>query len=350
MHNIENLNIVSTKEILKPIELKQKYQVTNKESDFIFNSRQTLENILSGKDKRLFAVLGPCSIHDPIAAIEYAHRLKELSEIIDDEIFVIMRVYFEKPRTTIGWKGLINDPHLNNTFCLEEGLNVARKLMLDITKIGLPIGTEALDPISPQFLADLVSWSAIGARTTESQTHREMASGLSSPVGFKNGTDGSIDIAINAILSSLNPHSFIGINENGVVSIVNTSGNKFGHIILRGDSHGPNYDSNSIKLTEDALNKHKLPLNIVIDCSHGNSRKDYKTQPSVLNDIIQQIINGNQSITGFMLESNLIEGNQPLTQKENLKYGLSITDGCIGWQETETTLLDIHKKLKEYKS
>lgn len=348
MHQNDNLNIENIKSIIKPTQLKTLYPTTSEDQDFIFQSRSVIENILSGKDDRIFVVVGPCSIHDPISAIEYANKLKKISEQVSENLFIVMRVYFEKPRTTVGWKGLINDPYLDDSFHLEKGLNLARQIMLDITKLGLPIGTEALDPISPQYLSDLVSWSAIGARTTESQTHREMASGLSSPVGFKNGTDGSVDVAINAMLSSLTPHSFLGIDEKGVVSIIQTKGNKYGHVILRGGSSGTNYDSVCIKETEDSLIKANLPQNIVVDCSHGNAHKNHKLQANVLNDVIQQIVNGNKSIKGVMLESHLYEGNQKLSSsnKNDLQYGVSITDACIGWEETETILLKTFDMLK----
>lgn len=347
MHNINNINISSIDEILTPDTLKSRYPMAESDTDFVYASRKTIENILSGLDKRLMVIVGPCSIHDTKAALEYASKLKALSEQIKDKVFIVMRVYFEKPRTTVGWKGLINDPHLDDTFELEEGLEIARKLMLDVTRLGLPIGTEALDPISPQYLSDLVSWSAIGARTTESQTHRELASGLSSPVGFKNGTDGSIEVAINAMLSAKSPHSFLGVNADGKVAIVNTKGNNFGHVILRGGTSGPNHDSVSVSLAQELLQKANLPQNILVDCSHGNSHKNHKLQTAVLADVVQQIKNGNTSLKGVMIESNLFEGNQKFTpsKKEDLKYGVSITDACIDWNETEHVLTEIATKL-----
>lgn len=344
---IYNVNIDEIQTIVSPHVLKSRYPLTDKEAVFIAQSRHTIENILSGKDKRLFVVVGPCSIHDTRAALEYANRLSTLSKEVKDKIFIIMRVYFEKPRTTVGWKGLINDPFLDDSFCIEEGLDLARKLMLDITQIGLPIGTEALDPISPQYLSDLVSWSAIGARTTESQTHREMASGLSSPVGFKNGTDGSVDIAINAMLSAKNPHAFLGLNEQGVVSIIKTKGNQFGHIILRGGSDGPNHDAVSIAQAQENMLNAKLRDNIVVDCSHGNSHKNHKLQSAVFMDVIGQVIMGNRAIKGLMLESHLFEGSQKFItgEKEKLQYGVSITDACIDWDETERIILHAAAKL-----
>jgi len=345
MNIVENLNINETKAIITPNEFKNQYPLTEKAQDFIFNSRQVIENILSGKDSRQFIVVGPCSIHDYNMAIEYARKLKVLAEEVKDKFFIVMRVYFEKPRTTVGWKGLINDPHLDDTFEMEEGLTIARKLMLEITEMGLPIGTEALDPISPQYLSDLVTWSAIGARTTESQTHREMASGLSSPVGFKNGTDGSVSVAINAMLSAATQHSFLGINEEGKVAIIQTKGNAFGHVILRGGSSGPNHDSVSIAEVVDEMQKSKVSPNIVVDCSHGNSHKNHKLQPVVFKDVMNQVIAGNKNIKGVMIESNIHEGSQKLVpgKKEDLKFGVSITDACIGWEETEEVIKQIAK-------
>lgn len=337
MHLVENINIRGTKAIITPSSFKNQFPVSEKSQDFIFESRQIIENILSNKDSRQFIIVGPCSIHDYNMAIEYARKLKVLAEQVKDHFFIVMRVYFEKPRTTVGWKGLINDPYLDDSFEMEQGLTLARKLMLEITDMGLPIGTEALDPISPQYLSDLVTWSAIGARTTESQTHREMASGLSSPVGFKNGTDGSVSVAINAMLSAATPHSFLGINEQGNVAIINTKGNSFGHVILRGGSDGPNHDSVSISEVIKDMKKSNVVPNIVVDCSHGNSHKNHKLQPIVFKDVVNQFINGTKEIKGLMLESNIVEGSQKLVpgQKELLKFGVSITDACIGWDETE---------------
>lgn len=342
-----NNKVASLQPIITPKVLKNLYRVTEKTAYTILNTRKEIENILNGSDKRMFAIVGPCSIHDPYQAMEYAKKLNRLKEELQDKLLIIMRVYFEKPRTTVGWKGLINDPHLDDSFELEEGLNLARKLMIDINAIGMPIATEALDPFTPQYLSDLVSWSAIGARTTESQTHREMASSLASPVGFKNGKDGGLMIAINAIKSASSPHSFLSINEEGKSSIVKSLGNFSGHLILRGGSSGPNYDAVNIAKIEKELEKYKLPLNIVVDCSHDNSNKDYKLQKDVLNSIKEQKLNGNNSIKGFMLESNLVEGKQNLVlnEKENLKYGVSITDGCISFEETEQILKDFYNSL-----
>jgi len=293
-------------------------------------------------------VVGPCSIHDPAAAMDYARRLKALADEVGDTLYIVMRVYFEKPRTTTGWKGLINDPHMNDSFDIDAGLRLARKLLTDINELGLPTGTEALDPISPQYLGDLISWSAIGARTTESQTHREMASGLSTPVGFKNGTDGSLTVAINALQSVSNPHSFLGIDQRGQVAVIRTRGNAYGHIVLRGGDKGPNYDSVTVALVEKELEKAKLPCNVVIDCSHANSNKDHNLQPLVMNDCVHQILEGNKSIVGVMLESNIGAGNQKLTTDlSQLKYGVSVTDACIDWETTEKVLRDARDKLKD---
>lgn len=293
-------------------------------------------------------VIGPCSIHDPALAVDYAKRLKVLSDEVGDTLLLVMRVYFEKPRTTTGWKGLINDPHLNDSFKIEEGLHIGRQLLLDIAHLGLPTATEALDPISPQYLQDLISWSAIGARTTESQTHREMASGLSSAVGFKNGTDGSLDVAINALKSVSSPHRFLGINQEGQVAIIHTKGNRYGHVVLRGGNGKPNYDSVSVALCEDTLRKAGVPTNIMVDCSHANSNKDHKLQPLVADNVTNQILEGNHSIIGLMIESNLEEGNQPIPDNlKDLKPGVSITDACIGWNTTEQLLRSMRDKLQD---
>jgi 3-deoxy-7-phosphoheptulonate synthase len=277
--------------------------------------------------------------------MEYAHKLKALADELAEQLFIVMRVYFEKPRTTIGWKGLINDPHMDDSFCIDEGLHVARRLLVDLNDLGLPCGTEALDPITPQYLGDLIAWSAIGARTTESQTHRELASGLSSPVGFKNGTDGNLDVALNAMLSAAQPHAFLGINGDGQVAVTQTRGNAFGHLILRGGAV-PNYDSVAVSEAESALQTSKLPVNIVVDCSHANSRKNHALQTLVLKDVVHQIVDGNQAIKGVMLESNLFEGNQKLGQPKDLRYGVSITDACLGWDTTAACLRDAATRLR----
>jgi len=295
-------------------------------------------------------VVGPCSVHDTKAAIEYAERLADFAKAVEDQLFIVMRVYFEKPRTTVGWKGLINDPYLDGSFQIEKGMAIGRELMIKINELGLPIANEALDPISPQYMQDLISWSAIGARTTESQTHREMASGLSVPIGFKNGTDGSLGVAINALQSVSSGHSFLGIDGQGKVSIVHSRGNQYAHIVLRGGGGKPNYDSVNVRLTERALRAENLPENIMVDCSHANSNKDPELQPLVLDNIGQQILEGNQSIIGVMLESHLKAGNQTLSDdKSLLEYGMSITDGCISWETTDAALRKLAEKLRVFR-
>ncbi len=348
-HNqVNNLNIDNFSVLITPQGLKDKLPLTETAKASVTAGRQIISNILDGTDKRLFVVIGPCSIHDPKAALDYAERLKALSEKVKDSIYVVMRVYFEKPRTTVGWKGLINDPDLNDTFEIEKGLNIGRKLLIDLSNLGLPLATEALDPISPQYLQDLISWSAIGARTTESQTHREMSSGLSCAVGFKNGTDGGLTVATNALKSVIHSHSFLGINSEGEVSIIKTKGNQHAHVVLRGGGGKPNYDSVNIRRCEQALEKSGLKANIMVDCSHENSDKDPANQPLVANDIMHQIADGNKSIVGLMIESNIGFGNQKMPENPaDLKYGVSITDGCIDWQQTEDCLLDMHNKLKD---
>jgi len=342
---VENLNISSYTRLITPEELKRRLPITERAAASVISGRGIIKDILDHKDPRLFIVVGPCSIHDPAAALEYGRRLRALAEQVEDTLYLVMRVYFEKPRSTIGWKGLINDPHLNGSFEIEEGLHIARRLLLDLAELGLPLATEALDPISPQYIQDLISWSAIGARTTESQTHREMSSGLSTPVGFKNGTDGSLEVAINALQSAAAPHSFLGISPSGQVAIVETKGNRYGHIILRGGRE-PNYDSVSVALTEQALDKAGMQQNIIVDCSHANSHKNHELQPLVAENIANQILEGNRSIVGAMLESNLEAGNQPLAPREKLRYGVSITDACIDWASTEKTLRAGRDKLR----
>lgn len=343
---ISDTRIESSQVLLTPSEIKEKLPVTEDEVRTVLQGREQIENILSGKDTRKFIVVGPCSIHDIKAAEDYALKLKNLADRVRDKLLLIMRVYFEKPRTTIGWKGLINDPDLDGSFKIEKGLITARELLIKIARIGLPTGTEALDPISPQYISDLISWGAIGARTVESQTHREMASGLSMPLGFKNGTDGNIEVALNAMESARTPHIFLGINELGQVSILNTKGNEYGHIILRGGGGKSNYDVDTVKLVEKQLEKRNLPQEIVIDCSHGNSNKNHRKQSEVFANIIEQIMAGDSAIVGMMLESNLDEGNQPIPDNiSDLKYGISITDKCIDWAETERIILAAYDRL-----
>lgn len=345
-HQLFDANIENSHVLLTPKEVKTKLPLTKAAENTVLQSREALEQILDFQDRRKFIVVGPCSIHDPKAALEYSEKLKTLAEKVKDKLLLIMRVYFEKPRTTVGWKGLINDPEMDDSFQVEKGLLLARSLLLQIAELGLPAATEALDPIIPQYISELIAWSAIGARTTESQTHREMASGLSMPVGFKNGTDGNIQVALNALQSARTPHNFLGINQEGQVSVFQTRGNAYGHVILRGGNQ-PNFDAANVQLVEEKLKAAKLPPRIVIDCSHGNTNKDYKLQSSVLENVIQQIVDGNTSIVGMMLESNLYEGNQSVNcQKEELKYGVSVTDKCINWEETERIILAAYDKLK----
>ncbi|EQA08579.1 3-deoxy-7-phosphoheptulonate synthase [Glaesserella parasuis] len=345
--SLHNVNICNEKVLLTPKGLKQEFPLPEHLRKQIEESRKVISDIIHKRDKRQLIVIGPCSIHDPVSALEYAKKLKVLADKVSDKLYIVMRVYFEKPRTTVGWKGLINDPHLNGTFDVEKGLRIARKLLLDLAELGLPLATEALDPISPQYLADLFSWSAIGARTTESQTHREMASGLSMAVGFKNGTDGNLGVAINAMQASAMGHSFIGINQQGQVTVLQTKGNPDGHVILRGGK-SPNFEAQYVQECEQALRKAGLPEAIMIDCSHGNSNKDYRRQPLVAENVLQQLVAGNQSIIGLMIESHLFAGNQSSEQPfEQMQYGVSITDACIDWQTTETLLTDFAETLRK---
>ncbi|MCT8737274.1 3-deoxy-7-phosphoheptulonate synthase [Glaesserella parasuis] len=345
--SLHNVNICDEKVLLTPKGLKQEFPLPEHLRKQIEKSRKVISDIIHKRDKRQLIVIGPCSIHDPVSALEYAKKLKVLADKVSDKLYIVMRVYFEKPRTTVGWKGLINDPNLNGTFDVEKGLRIARKLLLDLAELGLPLATEALDPISPQYLADLFSWSAIGARTTESQTHREMASGLSMVVGFKNGTDGNLGVAINAMQASAMGHSFIGINQQGQVTVLHTKGNPDGHVILRGGK-SPNFEAQYVQECEQALRKAGLPEAIMIDCSHGNSNKDYRRQPLVAENVLQQLVAGNQSIIGLMIESHLFAGNQSSEQPfEQMQYGVSITDACIDWQTTETLLTDFAETLRK---
>jgi 3-deoxy-7-phosphoheptulonate synthase len=345
---LDDINIASREVLITPAKLKQDLPLSQKALDTVLNGRATLRNILDRKDSRLFIVIGPCSIHDVKAAKDYAKRLKSLADEVNDTLYLVLRVYFEKPRTTVGWKGLINDPYMNDSFKVEDGLHIARQLLLDVAEIGLPAATEALDPNTPQYLQDLISWSAIGARTTESQTHREMSSGLSSPVGFKNGTDGSLDVAVNAMLSVRHPHHFLGIDSNGRVALTTTRGNAHAHVVLRGGGGKPNYDSVSVALAEQALEKAGVSSNIMIDCSHSNSNKDPNLQPLVMENITNQLVEGNQSIIGLMVESNLEFGNQSIPQDlSQLKYGVSVTDGCIDWATTETSIRKMANALRD---
>jgi|TARA_B110000879_G_scaffold144388_1_gene187579 3-deoxy-7-phosphoheptulonate synthase len=347
-HAVENINIEPPEILITPAQLKREIPLSESAREVISQGRTDIENILERNDHRVIVVVGPCSIHDLKAAQEYAVRLKALAEKVSDTLLIVMRVYFEKPRTTTGWKGLINDPFMNDSFKITDGLHIGRQLLHDILEIGLPTATEALDPISPQYMQDLIAWSAIGARTTESQTHREMASGLSSSVGFKNGTDGSLTVAINALQSVASPHRFLGINSDGNVSIITTKGNPYAHVVLRGGNGKPNYDSVSVSICEQELESAGVAPNIMVDCSHANSNKDHNLQPLVLDNVTNQIIEGNKSIIGVMIESHLSGGNQKLSSNpDEMKYGVSVTDACIDWETTEKSLIAMADKLRE---
>lgn len=329
-----------------PKTIKAILPLTQSARETVFNSRNALVSILDRKDKRLIVVVGPCSIHDIDAAKDYASRLKNLADDLSDVFHILMRVYFEKPRTTVGWKGMINDPNIDDTFQIDKGVHMARSLLIHLNEIGLPVATEALDPIMPQYLGDLISWTAIGARTAESQTHREIASGLSTPVGFKNGTDGSLSVAINAIKSAQNSHHFLGLNDLGQTTVYKTKGNRYSHVVLRGGPE-PNFDKKSIALCEKKLKEAGLPSRIMIDCSHGNSNKDFNLQPVVAHSSIDQVLDYNHSIIGFMLESNIEEGNQQIPEDlSELKYGVSLTDACINWETTEALLIEAAERLR----
>jgi 3-deoxy-7-phosphoheptulonate synthase len=347
MQQTENLNIEAFDPMPTPEEIHARVPMTEAAEKSVLAGRRAIETILDRRDSRLFVVVGPCSIHDPVAGLDYARRLKTLADQVSDTLVLVMRVYFEKPRTSTGWKGYINDPRMDDSFHIEEGIQKAREFLLAVNEIGLPAGTEALDPISPQYLGDLIAWTAIGARTSESQTHREMSSGLSTPVGFKNGTDGSLDAATNAIISASKPHSFLGINAQGRSSVTRTRGNRYGHLVLRGGGDRPNYDTVSIALAEAALAKAKLPSNIVVDCSHANSYKKPELQPLVMQDVVNQIRLGNKSIAGLMIESFIEAGNQSIpADLSQLKYGCSVTDACVAWDTTEKMIREAHEALR----
>jgi 3-deoxy-7-phosphoheptulonate synthase len=337
---VEDIRIVSQQTLTPPDQFKQGLSLTTQQATFVQQARQQVSDIIHGRDPRLLVITGPCSIHDPVAALQYATKLKELQLSYQESLYIVMRVYFEKPRTTVGWKGFINDPHLDDSFDIETGLTKARQLLLQLTDLELPCASEALDPISPQYLSDLLAWAAIGARTVESQTHREMASGLSMPVGFKNGTDGNLAIALNALQAAASRHSFIGINPQGQVALVQTAGNPDGHIILRGGKT-PNYDAVSIGNTVHALQAAGVPQAIVVDCSHGNSNKDYRRQPEVARDVVAQRCQGRTAIIGIMLESHLNAGRQDLVAGQALTFGQSITDACIDWETTDALLAEL---------
>ena len=347
MQPTQFINVVSTVPLVAPKVLKTELAITLASHKTVIEGRETIKNILAGQDQRVLVVVGPCSIHDRKSALEYANRLKGLSDKVADRLFLVMRVYFEKPRTIIGWKGLINDPYLNDSFDIATGLRLAREILLEIGELELPAATELLEPITPQYIADLLTLASIGARTTESPTHRQMASGLSMPVGYKNGTDGSLQVAIDAMLAAKTPHAFLGIDGDGHTCIVNTRGNSWGHLILRGGRSGPNYSPEHLTTAAEKLAGAGLMPRFMVDCSHANSNKDYRNQPLVWRDVIAQRAAGHQSIVGLMLESNLFPGSQKLAADPSLlHYGVSITDGCIGWDETKSLILDTYDQLR----
>src|SRR5271166_1522405 len=340
MHRIQDVHVLAAEPLIAPHLLKNEMPVDEGIARTVVEARETIREILAGRDRRMLCIVGPCSIHDPDAALDYARRLAKLKGATSDRLYVIMRVYFEKPRTTVGWKGLINDPHMDDSCDITEGLRIARRLLIQINQMGLAAATEMLDPITPQYIADLIGWSAIGARTTESQTHREMASGLSMPVGFKNSTEGNLQVAINAIQSARHAHSFLGITQDGMNGIVRTTGNPDTHIVLRGGKK-PNFDAASIAECVQMLSKAGLEPRVMVDCSHAQTNKDYTKQPEVFAALIEQVRGGSHAILGAMLESNIEAGNQSLGEnRAALKYGVSITDPCIDWATTERCLTE----------
>lgn len=344
MQNTSDLHVLETRPLLSPAFIKSECSLSETAATLVSETRERIRKILSGEDSRMLVIVGPCSIHDYDAAIEYGKRLTNLRAELSNELEIVMRVYFEKPRTTVGWKGLINDPHLNNSYDINTGLRLARKLLSELAQINLPAATELLDPITPQYIADLICWTAIGARTTESQIHRQMASGLSMPIGYKNGTDGSMSAAINAMLAARISHHFLGINNDGLASIIRTTGNPDGHLVLRGGADGPNYEIEKVNEAANALKNKALNHRLIIDCSHGNSDKDYSRQPVVLENIAQQIIQGAPSLAGVMIESHLVGGSQKIkSDRSSLVYGQSITDACVDWQTTTTMLRSLAK-------
>ena len=334
-YRTDDVRIEQGDELLAPMQVMRELPATERSESTTFQARRAVHDILRGADERLLVVVGPCSIHDYAAAVDYAGRLKPAAERLSHDLAIVMRVYFEKPRTTVGWKGFINDPRLDETFDINEGVRLARKLLREINELGVPCGTEFLDLISPQYLADLIAWGAIGARTTESQVHRELASGLSMPVGFKNGTDGTVQVAIDGVRSSAHPHHFMSVTKQGVAAFVSTNGNPDCHVILRGGSQGPNYDAASVQRAVDQLRKDGLPPYVMVDCSHANSGKDHEKQPGVVQIVAEQIANGNRAIFGLMLESFLVGGRQDHDRGKALTYGQSITDRCMSWEHTE---------------
>lgn len=340
----DDLRIQEKKGLIPPVIMLDELPLTENASMVVHEARQAIHNILYGVDDRLLILVGPCSIHDHAAALEYGQKLIKEAQKHQNELLVVMRVYFEKPRTTVGWKGYINDPDLDGSFKINKGLHMARKLLLDLNQLGLPCGTEFLDVISPQYLADLISWGAIGARTTESQVHRELASGLSAPIGFKNGTDGSLQIAVDAIRAARSSHHFLSVTKQGSTAIFTTKGNEDTHVILRGGKQATNYDADSISQSINLLRQHDLPAKVMVDCSHGNSQKNHENQPGVAREVGEQIANGSEAIMGLMIESHLQAGNQPLS--ESLVYGQSITDACIGWSTTVEVLNQLADAVK----
>lgn len=345
--NTENLNVLAFEPMPTPGELHERIPLDDLAAKTVLEGRRTIITQLEGHDPRRLLVIGPCSIHDPLAGLDYARRLKALAQRVSDQFIVIMRVYFEKPRTAVGWKGYINDPHMDDSFQVAEGMDRARRFLRDVAHIGLPAATEALDPVAPQYVGDLIAWTAIGARTSESQTHREMASGLSTPVGFKNGTDGDLKGAVNAILSAARPHSFLGINPAGQTAVVRTRGNPYGHLVLRGGGGKPNFDDAHLLKAEAALQAAGIKPRIVVDCSHENSGKKPERQAEVLETGLRQLQAGNTSLVGWMLESHIEAGNQPIpADLSQLRYGCSVTDACLGWDDSERLVLDAAKRLR----
>ena len=346
IYKTDDVRITGLQEVLPPKELHDEFPMDEMASETVYHARSAIHNVLHGEDDRLVVVVGPCSVHDPDAAREYAKKLKMLITEMEDDLCIIMRVYFEKPRTTVGWKGLINDPNLDESFEINKGLRLARELLRDLAILGVPTGTEYLDLISPQYIADLVSWGAIGARTTESQGHRELASGLSCPVGFKNSTDGGFKIAIDAVNAASSPHVFMSLNKEGHSAIFSTKGNHDCHIILRGGKQ-PNYDAKNVQHAAEQLEKYGLKATMMVDCSHANSMKDYRRQVDVCNNIATQVANGENRIMGVMLESHLVEGRQDVIEGQKLTYGQSVTDACISWETTETCLQKLASAVKK---
>ncbi len=345
----DDLRIANLRPLIPPAILMEELPLSDEASALVAKAREQVARVIHGRDDRLLVVVGPCSIHDPAAGLDYARKLKKPAAEFAEDLLVVMRVYFEKPRTTIGWKGLINDPHLDSSFVINEGLRRARRFLIDVADLGLPVGTEFLDPITPQFIADLVSWGAIGARTSESQVHRELASGLSMPVGFKNATDGNLQVAIDGVRSSANPHHFLSVTKQGVAAIVATEGNEDCHVILRGGSNGPNHGEEAVAGAGESLESAGLPAHLMVDCSHANSGKDHTRQPEVARDLAQQIADGSRTVIGLMMESFLVDGRQDVKagHEADLVYGQSITDACMSWERTEPLFAELAQAVRE---